>query len=221
MATFYLNSYAPLAASKPGREASTRFGIPPFIDGSIRREPDLEHAYPAISCLCRTDKFAPRLKPDDVVAYMLRKDRYGQGRLQRRLTAVLRVLTVFPSHIEGAAWYTDRNLQLPNNCWVRGNPAKPFEHSHRRFRTSNSLDVNQTHKDWDVGYRARAMKHGTFVICERLFCNLTWDAPEVTEPQLELVFSRVPGTRNPGAWEIRHAEQLLSILGIDIPLSGP
>lgn len=221
MPSFYLDSYAPLVASKHGREASQAFNILPFVDGSIRREPDLEHEFPAITCLCRADRFAPRLVCGDIVAYMLRKGGYGLGRRQRRLTAVLRVIDIQPTHQAGAQWYRQRNLPLPNNCWVRGNPAKPFEHSHRVFRTSNTLSATQTHKDWDIVYRARAMKHGTFVICERLFHDLSWDAPEVTEPQLELVFGHVPGTRNPGRWEMDHAKQILSVLEIDVPLFDP
>jgi hypothetical protein len=221
MPSFYLNSYAPLVASKAGREASMRYGIEPFVDGSIRREPDLEHDYPAISCLCRADKFAPRLKEDDIVAYMLRKDRYGQKERQRRLTAVLRVLAVRPSHIAGAAWYQERGLALPNNCLVHGNPAKPFEQSHHRHRTSNTLGPEQTYREWDVGYRARAMRFPTFVVCERLYCDLSWNAPEVTESLLVAVFGCIPATRNPRKWTITHAERLLSQLSIAVPLSSP
>lgn len=221
MPSFYLNSYAPLVTSKAGRDASTAFGIEPFVDGSIRREPDLEHDFPAITCLCRADKFAPRLEAGDIVAYMLRKDRYGQKHAQRRLTAVLRVIDVLPSHTAGAKWYQERNLSLPNNCWVRGNPAKPFEQSHRRHKTSNTLGPTQTYREWDVGYRARAMKYGTFVVSESLYRDLSWSAPEVTEKQLEAVFGAVPGTRNPGQWTITHAERLLSLLGIDVQLSVP
>ena len=65
------------------------------------------------------------------------------------------------------------------------------------------------------------MKYGTFVVCERLFVDLSWEAPEVTEPQLETVFGRVPGTRNPGAWDIRQAQHLLRLLQIDVPLCVP
>jgi hypothetical protein len=152
---------------------------------------------------------------------MLRKASYGRGRSQRRLTAVLRVIAVFPTHAAGALWYRERGLELPNNCWVHGNPAKPFEQSHRRTRISNAADPKQTHRQWDVGYRARAMRFGTFVICERLFYDLSWNAPEVTEPQLKAVFNGIPGTRNPGRWTIKHAEHLLSLLQVDVPLSCP
>lgn len=62
MPRFYLVTYRPLAYSVAGRKAAEAHGIPPFVDGSIRREPDLESAYPSISCLCRTARFAPRLR---------------------------------------------------------------------------------------------------------------------------------------------------------------
>jgi hypothetical protein len=215
--SFYLNSYIPLAASKAGRDASKKYGIPPFVDGSIRREPDFEHRLPGISCLCRADKFAPRLKPGDVVAYMLRKERYGTARAQRRLTAVLRVLEALPTHSAAAEWYTGHGLSLPNNCWVHGNPAKPLEQGHRRNRNKH-LPARQYHRQWDVEYRGRAMTHGTFVVCECLFTELSWGAPEITEPQLEAVFGCVPGTRNPGVWSTTHADNLLRLLELDIPL---
>ena len=45
MGRLFLNTYAALVATPAGREASKRFGLPPFIDGSIRREPDLEAVF--------------------------------------------------------------------------------------------------------------------------------------------------------------------------------
>jgi hypothetical protein len=150
---------------------------------------------------------------------MLRKGRYGLDHPQRRLTAVLRVVEVFPTHTAGAAWYLKQSLGLPNNCWVHGNPPKPYEQSHRLHKTSAVLASDETHREWDKGYRARAMKFGTFVICERLFHDLSWSAPEVTEAHLKTVFDGIPGTRNPGRWSIKHAEHLLTLLSLDIPLS--
>lgn len=49
----YVNSLRPLAAAPEGMDALAKHGLPPFADGSIRREPDLEHPVPAITCLCR------------------------------------------------------------------------------------------------------------------------------------------------------------------------
>lgn len=221
MPTFYLNSYAPLVASRAGREASLKFNIPPFVDGSIRREPDLEHDYPAITCLCRAGKFAPRLRPNDIVAYMTRRGRYGQDHPQNRLTAVLRVLEAFPNHAAGSKWYVERNLTLPNNCWIRSNPAKPLSQSHR-ITTVGGCSDSKIHREWDTAYRARSMVYGAFVVCERLWHDLSWNAPEVTERQMLAVFGHRPGTQNPGAWEIKYARRLFRRLKIDdAPCSRP
>jgi len=76
---YFLTTYTPLVATKDGRVASEKHGIPPFVDGSIRREPDLEHAVPSISCLCRAGKFAPRFQVGDIVGYMTCKGRYGES----------------------------------------------------------------------------------------------------------------------------------------------
>ena len=42
----FLVTYAPLVATAAGRTASENRGIAPFVDGSIRREPDLEQPFP-------------------------------------------------------------------------------------------------------------------------------------------------------------------------------
>lgn len=216
MASCYLNSYAPLVTTAAGRSASERLGIAPFVDGSIRREPDLEHAYPAISCLCRADKFAPRLREHDVVAYMLRKGRYGSKEPQRRLTAILRVVTVLPTHTAGAAWYRDRGLALPNNCMVAGNAANPLERSHRLSPKTSC--GRATHREWDTAYRARAMKYGAFVVCDPLFVDLSWNAPTVTEDVLVDVFGRVQPTLNPERLPMELGRQLAAQLGIEVDL---
>jgi hypothetical protein len=154
--TFYLNSYAPLVISRAGRLASDLHGLPPFIDGSIRREPDLEHKDPGISCLCRGGNFAPRLRVGDIVAYMTKKASFGQRTPQRRLTAILQVRHVFQTHREAAAWYRQRNLALPSNCMVSGNAAIPLDHSHRGFRISKCSGDTAKHRARDAAYRRRA-----------------------------------------------------------------
>jgi hypothetical protein len=39
----FINSFHVLVNYPFGRESSEKYSLPPFIDGSIRREPDLEH----------------------------------------------------------------------------------------------------------------------------------------------------------------------------------
>jgi len=209
----YLNTYAPLVASKSGRIASHARGIPPFVDGSIRREPDLEHPWPSISCLCRANKFAPRLCVGDVVGYMTRKARYGALLApHRRLTAVLEVVAVLQSHEEAACWYHQRKLALPNNCMVQGNPPKSLEESHRIHKTPRLLDDDRLARRWNAQYQRRATKYPRFVVCQPLFRDLSWDAPVVEDRHLIAAFGRVPGTRNPGAVPQEGFERLLEIV---------
>lgn len=221
MPNYYLNSYAPLVASAVGRLASRERGIPPFVDGSIRREPDLEHELPAISCLCRADKFAPRLRVGDTVAYMTRKAAYGTGAPHRRLTAVLLVRSIFESHQDAAEWYREQGMALPNNCMVPGNSHKPLEHSHRLHEDRSSLNDEKLCRRWDGQYRLRASRYGSFVVCHKLFCDLTWDSPIADEDDFFTAFGRVPGTRNPGTVPRDEFLFLMELLDVDIQPSAP
>ena len=214
-------TYTPLVATEAGRNASEEHGLPPFIDGSIRREPDLEHVYPSISCLCRGGKFAPRLRERDIVVYLTRKGRYEEPVAHRRLTAVLRVLQVFESHGEAAAWYRTRNLSLPSNCLVPGNPPNPVSRSHRHNRHSHLADEDEFTRRWDHDYRARARRFARFVVCRPIKVILGCDAPIVHDEDLEHVFGKVPATQNPGALSIALIPALLERLQIDVPPSCP
>lgn len=216
MPHLYFNSYAPLAISPAGRAASLELNIPPFVDGSIRREPDLEHRFPSISCLCRAGKFAPRLGPGDVVVYLSKKNRYGACEAQRHLTAVLEVLHKFGSHEAAAAWYCEQDLPLPNNCLVPGNDAKPFYRSHRRVeREANSSDA-KTHRQWDRAYHDRAKLHPQMVVCKPLFVDLTWDSPIVTDDDLTIALDHVPGMQNPGRLPLQLLDRLAAQLGLSV-----
>jgi hypothetical protein len=206
-----------LVGSRAGRAASDEHSIPPFVDGSRRREPDLEHAFPSISCLCRAGKFAPRLEVGDVVVYLTRKARYGDLPVpHRRLTAVLRVFTVLPTHAAAAEWYRARKLPLPSNCMVPGNAAKPLGESHRIFRSSRCLGEGQTWRAWDAAYRARAKQHKTFVMCEPLFRELSWNAPVVTDEKLVDTMGSVPATQNPGAMTMDGLRAFVEAIGLNL-----
>jgi hypothetical protein len=45
----YLNVFRPLAKTPNGRNAIKQHSLPPFIDASCRREPDLESQLPFVS----------------------------------------------------------------------------------------------------------------------------------------------------------------------------
>jgi hypothetical protein len=216
----YLNAYRPLAINRVGLAASARFGIPPFVDGSIRREPDLEHLHPTISCLCRADKFAPRLIIGDVVAYLAVKHAYGEDKLpHRRLVAILGVESIFASHSDAAKWFEDRGEPLPNNCMVRANPSKPLTHSHRQHSFGPGMDDEELLRKWDLFYHARARSHGVFVVCNTIFRDLSWQAPIVEDQHLLDSFGKVPVMQNPGVLPMAGLNRLLNLLGLPDQLS--
>ena len=210
---FFLNSYAPLVIRRAGILAAEKFQLKPFIDGSIRREPDLEHPWPSISCLCRAGKFAPRLRVGDIVAYVTKKDRYTEIKPHQRLTSILRVHKLFDTHLDAAQWYSARKFPLPSNCMVDENPPQPLEKSHHAHpnRGSNPADLARA---WDRSYCARASDFPRFVVCQLLWQDLEWTAPRLCSADLEAVFGRIPGTRNPGALPMSMLDRLVAHLGI-------
>lgn len=220
MGRLFLVTYAPLVRSRAGREASEQLQIPPFVDGSIRREPDLEHDHPAISCLCHAGKFAPRLEVGDHVVYLTKRGRYRSPTDHWRLAAILRANRLFDTHLEAADWYISEGMQPPNNCMVRETAPRPVRESHQRNKHKQT-DEQAWQRAWDLGYRQRARKNGRFVVCDRLWAELGWDAPIVQDDDLLAVFGGRPGTRNPGALPLRHLRQLTSRLGIALPPSAP
>jgi len=220
MADLYLVTYAPIAETQEGRDACEYYDILPFVDGSVRREPDLEHTFPSITCICRGKQFAPRLKVADRIIYVTRKRKLGGDEAHRRLTAVLEVLTTLPTHEAAAAWYRERNLTLPSNCMIDGNPPLPVSMTHK-INEHRIADEGAWTKTWDTGYRVRARRCGTFVICKPLWIDLTWNAPVVHDELLKDVFGAVPGTRNPGRLDLKRLTVLLERLGLRVPPSAP
>ena len=182
MSRSFLVSYMPLVGSADGRAACEELNLQPFIDGSIRREPDFEHPHPAISGLCRGSKFVSRLRVGDLVVHVTKSGRFGQGTKQRRLTSVLRVTDVLDSHEDAASWYESRGLRLPSNCMVTGNPCVPIEQSHRQHRDAHLYlpdSLLQLQNHWNDQYMKRSRRCPNVAICEKLFSNLSWTASVV------------------------------------------
>lgn len=184
---YYLNTFKPLCLTGTGRQAVQQYDLPPYIDSSIRREPDFEHAvFPSISALCRLTKFAPRLHPGDMVVYLTCKAPYGKQASHWRLVATLQVQHRFETHKEAAAWYEGQNLALPSNCWVTGNYPVPYEKSCQ----IKPYDL------WDREYRARARKCGVFLTCTAVYVNYQ-APPALVDEDILSIFGRIPGTQNP------------------------
>jgi hypothetical protein len=207
--TWFYNSFRPLVNRPAGRVAAETFGLPPFIDGSCRREPDLESQYPSISALCRASKFAPRLSVGDAVIYVTVKGRWNPvPERHRRLVAVLQVRERFPHHEAAADWYRELGLPLPSNCMVRGNGPIPYQQT-----VQDQADPER----WNLGYMAVARAHPVFLATDPLHLNMN-DPPVVTDEILRTVFGREPGTQNPPQITQAEADQLLDLVGVELPL---
>lgn len=213
----YLVTYRPLIFSRGGREAAQQFGLPHFIDGSCRREPDFEAVYPSITATCRAGKFAPKLQVGDLAVYISRKGAYDDDRVPGwRMTAALRVVRRFPDHESAAAWHAERELGLPSNCIASGNPPKPLHMTNREPPDSvvallakhGSSDPERAVRLWDATYRARIRQWPVFLLCEAEFLEIH-HPPQLSSSDLHDVFGRVPGTQNPPAITDAQARELL------------
>jgi hypothetical protein len=204
--TAFLVVYRPLIHRRAGRIAAERFGLPRFLDGSCRREPDFESEYPSISALCRGTRFAPRLHPGDLTVYLATKRHYpGHPTSHWRLTAALRVRERFDDHEQAAEWYRARGLRLPSNCMVKGNPPIAYEQTVQ----------DSPEETWDRHYRARAWRCPVFLVTDPLFRELH-EPPVVTVEMMEEAFRRVPGLLTPPAFTEDQAKHLLKLAGIAV-----
>lgn len=202
-AKFFLASYRPLVHNRVGRDAVQKYGHPPFIDGSCRREPDLESRSPSITAICRCGMFAPRLRVGDRVIYMTRKHASERG--VRQVVAALEVVHRFDTHQQAASWYVQQALPLPSNCMVRQNP--PWALDHTDHGDGKETDVYR----WDLKYHSRARRHPVFLVCRPLAVQL-WTTPAITDADLVQIFGRVPGTQTPPTIEPCEFESLLALL---------
>jgi hypothetical protein len=215
----FLATFRPLIHSRGGREAVRRYGLPPFIDGSCRREPDLESLFPSITATCRAGKFAPRLAVGDRIGYLTVKGRYlDQRQPHWRLVAVLRVVQRFESHPQAAEWYVGEGLSVPSNCLVEGNPPKAFEFTNGmppadvKARLAEEADPEKAIRLWDAGYRRRVAQHPTFLATQPEFLELH-RAPEIHHQDLLTIFGSVPATLNPPVVSCLQLDALLQLAG--------
>ena len=193
--------------NRRGKSAIQEYGIPPYVDDSIRREPDFESQFPSISAICRASKFAPRLKESDTVIYITVKGKYhGHAEKHWRLTAILEVIRRFKSHRQAAKWYEKRGIELPSNCMVPGNQPLSLN------RTSNK-DKWASVKRWDVFYRTRTKENSVFLVCKAMFLELN-NPPIVTKKTLCDAFGRVRRTQNPPSISEKEYQRLTSTVAI-------
>jgi hypothetical protein len=213
----FLATYRPLVRSSSGRQAIREHALPPFIDGSCRREPDFESSFPSITATCRGGNFAPRLQGGDRIAYLTVKGQYlDDAEPGWRLVAVLRVVQRFASHDEAAAWYRREARSLPSNCLVEANPPKAFELSNGdppkevRERMAGESDPVRAVRLWDATYRQRVAKWPVFLATQADFIELN-HPPHLGESQMRAIFGRVPSTLNPPRIACRQLEALVQL----------
>lgn len=199
---YFLNTYTPLIAYPAGRAAVLKHGLPPYIDGSCRREPDLESAFPSITAVCRGRIFVPRLNKGDTVVYITKKGSYGSLNTRHwRLVAILQVREVMPTHADAANWYRAQGLVLPSNCLVQGNP--PVTLDKTVAASEPGVSDAAVIKAWDKGYQDRVKVTSRFIICDSLFCELH-DPPVVDQSNLHTIFGKTPNTRIPATIQLHH-----------------
>ena len=209
---FFLNSFQPLCgyASWNALQKSDTT-IPPFVDGSCRREPDLEHEFPAVSALCRAGLFAPKLRPGDIIAYITKQGSYGEVRQNHyRLVSVLLVKEHLATHEDAKQWYESQGLMLPKNCMVEGNDPLPWDLTHQSPTQTQGKPIIDSVEKWDAEYKKRQSKHENFLACEALYSEL-WEPKVILPDELRYVFDgAIPGTQNPS--KLRTIEQLTNLV---------
>jgi hypothetical protein len=199
----YLATFRPIIRTRAGFDAATRHGLPPFIDGSCRREPDLESPFPSMSASCRAGAFAPRLEPGDRVAYLTVKGTYLNDRVAGwRLVAVLRVRERFATHEAAASWYQEQGVEPPSNCFVAGNVPQPFARTNGdpppaiKRRLATGLNAEHAVDLWDATYRARIREWPVLLACTPVLLDLNTPS-QLCDLDLIRIFGRVPATQNP------------------------
>ncbi len=163
----YLNSFYPLSCNTKGKKAIRQFGLPKYIDGSCRREPDFESQFPCITALCRP-KFSQKLKKGDIVIYVTNKKGIGS----RKIIAVLEVINIFENHENAANWYKENNLPIPNNLIVDETIPFELEKTHQKMGWEACIAQANSLEKWNEGYKNRAKKHPKVAQCQFLYCEL-------------------------------------------------
>lgn len=199
---YFLNTYTPLIAFPAGWAAVLKHNLPPYIDGSCRREPDLESAFPSITAVCRGRIFVPRLNKGDKIIYMTKKGNFPfHSTPHWRLVAILQVRDVMPTHADAANWYQAQGVPLPSNCLVPGN--LPVTLDRTVADSEPGVSDAAVIKAWDKGYQDRVKVTGRFIICDSLFCELH-DPPVLEQSDLHGIFGKTPNTRIPATIQPQH-----------------
>lgn len=197
-----------MALNAIGRQRAKEHQLPLFIDGSCRREPDLQLKYPAISALCRTSQFAPRLDVGHSIVYCAQKAPYTGNAAFWCLVAMLRVEHRFKNHQEAAEWYLTHEGKLPSNCMVPGNAPDQFDKTLGFPDPKNKGEFNQNDRllsIWDAGYKQRAIANPVFLACSTVEISLD-DPVIITDGVKAALPSQILPNSRLGKFEITQAD---------------
>jgi hypothetical protein len=214
----FLVTYRPLVATPQGVKAARLYGDAPFVDGSCRREPDLEGEYPTITCLCRKNKLVGRLRQDCRVIYMTVKGNYpGDTEPGWRFVSVLEPRERFNSHQEAAEWYQKTGRQVPGNLMINGSQPLPLDRTSGMACPDEDDCVDfSSLAEWNLRYAGRAQENPHVWITRCLFKDLE-NPKQMTESDARSVFrSDFPGTQNPPELSETAAARLLAWAGLNL-----
>lgn len=228
--TIKLNSFRPLCSTLLGIEAIKKYKLPPFIDGSCRREPDFENQFPSITALCRKSKFAPHLRKDDIIVYMTVGGKFPPHKYGHHLVAILQVVEIYRTHQLGQNAYLKDGLLTPSNCMVTGNPPFDFDKTFGNFKKNpqlktflsrsqkQQLQIGRTLiKAWDSSYLATSLSWSCFVKTNSIYLNI--DNPIlILRSDLCNIFSKLPGTQTPKILTNKQFIELVKLIDLDITL---
>ncbi len=195
---YLFNTYRPLAYTALGRKRAVEYELPPFIDGSCRREPDFQMSSPAISALCRSWAFAPKLDVGHHIVYCAKKAAYKGKAAFWCLTALLKVEARFDDHWEAAAWYMENEGHVPSNCMIDYNPPIKFEKTLGYYaKEEKEFKQNSRYlQPWDNSYKRRAETYPAMFACKVIECAL--EAPIIVTP--EMVSKQCPSRKLPNSY---------------------
>ena len=195
----YLNTFQPLCANRFGRKSIDTNGLPPFIDGSCRREPDFQNSFPAITQLCRPGMLVSRLSVGDLVIYLTKVGNYGIPLKHWCFIGILEVLDLPINHISAANYYLTNNTPVSQNIICNQTTPFPLNMTHGLSGFPNdNLNSNRIISLWDNIYINRANNFSEVAITSVWEGHLNLNnPPQITHQMMMDIFNRIPGTQNP------------------------
>ena len=195
----YLNTFIPICFNGFGRNNAIAHGLPLFIDGSCRREPDFQNPFPAITQLCRPGKLVTRLSIGDLVIYLSKVGNYRNPPAHWNLIGILKVINLPINHSSAANYYLRNNIPVSQNIICNHTTPFPLNMTHglSGFPHGN-LNPNRIISIWDNGYISRSNNYPKVAITsvwdEHLYLN---NPAQITHQMMMDIFNRIPGTQNP------------------------